>query len=249
MPLGISLAGLGRGTGQRARIEWAAGLGFRAITLDASAPGTRPRDLDRGARRGLAALLGRLDLTFAGLDLWIPPEHFTSATDSGRAVDAVVGACALAGEIATLRGAPGVVVSIVLPEAPPADVVDALATAARAARVRLADTGWPPASARDGFEDAIGVGLDPAAVLLTGADPVVEIARVGDRLACLRVSDADQHGRVALGRGRLDLRAYRRMGAPSGVGRAMTLDLRGLTDADAAALQARAAWADAGDVA
>ena len=76
-PLSLSLAGLtpreGVAMEPRAAIEWAAGLGYRAVQLDGAAAGVRARDLDRSGRRDLAALLRRLQLGFSGLDLWIPP--------------------------------------------------------------------------------------------------------------------------------------------------------------------------------
>src|SRR5690606_13026801 len=89
-PAALSIAGVRddpalKGAGPRAPIEAAAKAGFRAVALDASAAGLRPRDLDRSARRDLAALLRRLELAFAGLDLWIPPEHFASPEHADRA--------------------------------------------------------------------------------------------------------------------------------------------------------------------
>src|SRR5690606_31973157 len=86
VPIAISLAGLDQGgappivpwgAGARAAINWAAAAGWRAITLDATAPDTRSRALDNSARRDLASALRRAELAFAGLDLWIPAEHFT----------------------------------------------------------------------------------------------------------------------------------------------------------------------------
>jgi len=43
----------------RESMEAARRLGFRAVTLDATRPGLRPREMDRSARRGPAAPAGQ----------------------------------------------------------------------------------------------------------------------------------------------------------------------------------------------
>ena len=50
--------------------------GWQAVQLSAAMPGTRPRDLGSSARRDLQATLRRNELLAAGMDLWIPREHY-----------------------------------------------------------------------------------------------------------------------------------------------------------------------------
>ena len=83
----------------RLGLELASRLGFRSVTLSAAQPGLRPRELDRSARRGLLAELRRLELECSSIDLFIPPEHFTSTETIERALDAVRGALDLATDL------------------------------------------------------------------------------------------------------------------------------------------------------
>ena len=84
----------------KASIQWASRVGFRAVTLDAKQ--VRGRDLDRSARRDLAAHLRRTEVAFAGLDLWIPSGHFRDDSNVDRAVGAVLDAISLCDDLATL---------------------------------------------------------------------------------------------------------------------------------------------------
>ena len=77
----------------------AARLGFRAVTLSAAQTGTRPRELDRSERRGLMAELKRLELHCDSIDLFIPPEHFTSSDTMERAIHAVQDALDLGSDL------------------------------------------------------------------------------------------------------------------------------------------------------
>lgn len=154
--LAISLAGLRKDdptaawyAGPRAAVAWAAGLGVRGVQLDAAAPGVRARDLDRSARRDLAALLRRSGLEFTGLDLWLPGEHLKDTAHVDRAVAAITGAIALAGELAPLAGESGRLVSLMLPVATPADVIAQIGSEADHHGVMIADHAWPPAHERE----------------------------------------------------------------------------------------------------
>ncbi|MFI4898047.1 MAG: hypothetical protein ACIARR_09495, partial [Phycisphaerales bacterium JB059] len=148
IPLSLSLAGLDPSPGSpwsggvRAAIAWVQSLGARRVRLDAAAPGVRARELDRSARRDLGGLLRRRELTFTGLDLWIPSAHFEETAHVDRAVDATLGAIRLAGDLARLGdggGAP--VLRVPLGDAPAAGVVAALERAALEAGVGVADRG------------------------------------------------------------------------------------------------------------
>ena len=116
-PLSIAIAGLDAGPGHpwsrpgggvdpRRAIEWVAGFvashGVRSIQLDVTMPEVRPRDLDRSGRRDLAALLRRCGLSISGLDLFIPPEHFSDAASEERAVGAAGHASGMLAELAGL---------------------------------------------------------------------------------------------------------------------------------------------------
>lgn len=270
--LSISLSGLRRDDptlpwsgGARAAIAWASTLGVRSIQLDASVPGVRARELDRSARRDLAASLRRAELDLSGLDLWIPGEHLLDPAHVDRAVSAIAGAIGLAGELAPLLGGSGRIVSLTLPPRLAPDVLNGLASEADRHGVRLADHAWPPGphaaasppgnstpavgagtgAAGPGWPVAIGIGLDPAAVALSGDDIGAASARVADRVLSARLCDLSSAGRVLPGSvdGRLDLTAYK-VGlslAPGVV--PVVIDLRGLPEQDGAARRMAAEWA------
>ncbi|MEM7756072.1 MAG: hypothetical protein AAF297_10600, partial [Planctomycetota bacterium] len=69
----------------KAAIGAVSAMGARAIQLDATRAGLRPRDLERSARRDLAATMRREELAFSGVDLWIPPHHFVDPDRADRA--------------------------------------------------------------------------------------------------------------------------------------------------------------------
>ncbi|MFN7020225.1 MAG: sugar phosphate isomerase/epimerase family protein [Phycisphaerales bacterium] len=243
-----------RGRTVRAMIEWAGRAGFRAVQIDARVPGVRARDLDRSGRRDLAATIRRADLICSGLDLWIPPEHFSDSRQADRAAAATLGAIELAADLAALSsgsivtsaaprsGALGVV-SLVLPGDALEDVVSAIVEKARERQVRIADHAWPVRTRSEEWDDVIGVGLDPAAILLGNDDPSSVASRLGSRVFSARLSDlsravagAEVVGgagvRVAAGsrQGRLDVLAYLVALTTSGYHRPLIADLRGVAD-------------------
>lgn len=243
-PLSLSLAGLDRdparpwsGGGARGAIEWAASVGFRQVQLDGAMPGVRARELDRSGRRDLAALLRRLELAPSGLDLWIPPEHFLDPLRVDRAVAATVGAMELAADLAALAGGGGRgVVSVLLPENLPAEVLEGLVSKAEGIGARLADHRFPPRELAADGRGPIGVGVDPAAVLMAGADPAAVVSRAGAALVSARLSDASTVGRVGPGarEGRLDELSYVVALGTAGYERSLVLDLRGVGDQEGA---------------
>jgi sugar phosphate isomerase/epimerase len=219
----------------RALIRLAALLGFRAVQLDASSPGLRPRELDRSARRDLAALLRRMQLDLSGLDLWIPPAHLIEAGTVDRAMTALVGAMELVADLARLLGSNYAVVSTALPEKLAPETLGALADAADHVGAQMADHAWPARASLG----PVGVGVDPAAMLLAGADPVREVARSASTPSAARVNDAMRGGRVALGSGTLDLLAYKIALSTKGYMRDLVVDVRGVADQQQAAAKAR----------
>ncbi len=183
----------------RLAIEWVASLGYRAVQLDAATKGFRPRELDRSARRDLASVLRRKELSLSGLDLFIPPDHFTDLAHIDRAVAAVRSTIELAAELAALI--PGAIpcVSLTLPADLADDARAELASCAARTGAQLADhfiqdqadTTFTAPSAH-----ALGVGIDPAALILRDIDPVNMVAITGERLFVARLTDAAHGARV-----------------------------------------------------
>ncbi|HZW10381.1 MAG TPA: hypothetical protein VFF69_10800 [Phycisphaerales bacterium] len=243
-PLSAALAPLRQGSGAadpRAPLEWAGASGFRWVTLDAATPGLRPRELDRSGRRDLAALLRRLELGFAGLDLWIPAPHFLDPALADRALAAASEAARLAADIASLSGGHRIV-SVTLPAEMPPPALESLLAHADSHGVVIADHAWPPREGED--PELLGVGIDPASVLAAGDNPAKAAARLGSRLAVARLSDSSEIGRVEPGRGhgRLNDLAYTVALATAGYDRPVVLDLRAVPEPQAAALRALRWW-------
>jgi hypothetical protein len=184
VPRALNLAGISfsdplspAATQPRARVEWAAAQGVRAVQLDATVAGMRPRELDRSARRDIASLLRRLELGFAGLDLSIPASHFADPATLDRAVKATQEAITLAADIATLCPSPsgvtadaGRIVAMALPPMLATDVRSTLASHAESCKVTLADFRWPlpelerPAPASSGGANQKQEALAPVVV-------------------------------------------------------------------------------------
>ncbi|MEX2220048.1 MAG: hypothetical protein WD749_14955 [Phycisphaerales bacterium] len=247
LPLGVSLAGLPEkpgapwAGGPRSAIGWAGAAGFPAVQLDAAAPGLRPRELDRSARRDVASILRRCGLSFCGLDLWVPAPHYADPARAERALEAALSAIALAADLASLAGEPGAaIVALTLPDSGSAR--DHLAKEAELRGVSIADHAPPTADAAPAARGSIGVGIDPAATLMRGLDPAAAALRVVPSLVQARLSDAGDLGRSPVGAGRLDLPAYIAALVAAGYARAVVLDLRALPDPAAAAQAAASAW-------
>jgi len=241
----ISLAGLvwqadaPWGSTVRSAFTYFAQLGYQYIHLDASHPELRPRTLDRSARRDLASLLRQVRLQFAGLDLWIPPEHFADARHADRAVEAVQSACDLAADLARLhlgQGLPPVCIQFLgQPKARESlhGIASQLATYANRVGVLLADHAWPvtpsqESTASNKLTDALAVGIDPATILMGGGDPATEVLSSTAKIASARLSDANNYERVTVGTGRIDLLAYEVALHTSGFSKPLVVDLRGV---------------------
>lgn len=185
------LAAASEPLGVREALRWLSALGYRAAQLSATDPATRPRDLDQSARRDLAATLARHELACSGLDLFIPPAHFTAPEHAARAFDAAVLAIGLAADLGR--------VPVVLPlEADaPSDLVSALATEASRHGVRLlvplsggADADAPAFAAAPPFARL----LDCAAALGAGAAPQTLAAGLGSQVGGIRLVDLWRSG-------------------------------------------------------
>lgn len=242
LDLSLSLAGLPAVDGApwlpgpRDAIAWAAVLGARCIHLDATAATMRPRELDRSARRDIAALLRRHALHFSGLDLWIPVSHFTDPAQIDRAASAILAAAELAADLAALTSCPdAAVVSLALDAKATDDLVQRLRSASERVGTTLADHAWPPRKASSPAA-SLEPGLDPATLILARSDPALEVARLPSAPASARLSDANAMGRTDPREGgRLDALAYTAALATRGYSRPLVIDLRGLRDPERAA--------------
>jgi sugar phosphate isomerase/epimerase len=274
-PLAVSLCDIGPTTSAaspRARLldqlSAVRATGITLAVLDARAPGLRPRELDQSARRDIAALAKRAGLQLVGLDLWIPPHHWTDPAHAQRALDAAQAAVELAAQLARHTGATAEpVLTIELPDHDShrcAPTIAALAQLHALHGVTIADVGpalWSQPSADPAQPDAespapappgVVLSVDPASEILAGRKLRPQTQRAG----AARLTDATSTGRVEPGQGRLDLLAYAADLATRPPDRAIpfvTLDVRGLapaantTAASHAALLARVAqrWSTA----
>lgn len=227
-PLAPTVAELGPDL--RAEIAWLARSGFAAVQLSASgANGLRPREMSVSAKRDLEVTLRRAELQVTGIDLWIPPTHYTDATTIERAIEAVSAACKLAGGLFRCP------VSIELPESQVEEsTLDALRMAgeAEAVRIAVASTGDVPT----GFIACI----DPASWLEKELDPV---SAASNAAAAVRLSDLVEGRRsVPAVNGSLDLMAYRAACEVASTDRGVVADVRFLADPRTALVEMRRVW-------
>ena len=236
--LSVSLSGLDGATNARDALVGLSSRGVRCVQLDTTAKGMRGRELDRSARRDLGGVLRRHGLSLSGLDLWIPKEHFVEGAHIDRAVAGVNDAIDLAADLASIvGGGDPAQVSLTLPEGVSDEVMNAISQRAVERGVTLADHCWPR---RD--DGRVSIGLDPASVLGAGDDPVEAAGRLGSRVASARLSDLSADGRVAPGKGRLDVEAYIASLLALGYPGWMVLDLRSVRDQERTLADAIGRW-------
>jgi sugar phosphate isomerase/epimerase len=224
-PLAPTVAGCG--TGPREAMIAVAEAGFRHVQLSSTQAGTRPRELNRSARRDLAASLRRRELTAAGLDCWVPTAHFVEDAHADRAVAAVTAAIGLAADLGRIP----VSVSLPDPDDHTATLWSSLRASAERHEVRLANHAITPEQEPASWIDGpFGLGLDPAAWLAAGRDPVDAVLRHAAALVSTRLVDLlPGGGRGPLGppgSGRLDVPRYRAALHAAGFGRPVVLDTR-----------------------
>ena len=223
-------------------------LGFRAIQLDATLSGIRPRDLDQRSRQDLIAVLTRSSMQLAGLDCFIPRKDFELPDHVDRAVAAASACIELAADFGRVP------VSLALPIASVAsDVQTALLTVADAHGVPLAIHAEDQLDQLkqwviDINQPILGLSMDPASLIASDIDPDIQVQQLGDYLTVGRLSDyrKDTNLRCAVGQGSLDLMSYRLMlDMAKGRRGPVVLDLRGLEYPQQAAAQAIQAWDNA----
>ena len=267
-PLAISNAGLPRvangvagaldfvpaGSDARVFFAWARELGYEQVQLDLTQPTLRPRELDGSARRDVAKTILRSGLQLAGVDLFVPPADFLDAARVDRATGAVLAAIECG---ADLR--PGCVVSVVLPAGIDVGVLRAIAAQAERFGVRVADHAWPARQIDDSMGHAVGIGIDPAAMMVqtnaTGAKGSVAVSArdIPNAVATLaaapiaaRWSEAGIVGRIAHGdrASGLDVLQYAAVLGARGYGGAMVVDLRSVVEQGGAARGAARVWGE-----
>lgn len=224
-----------------------ASAGFWAVQLDATVNGLRPRDLDERGRRDLAAVMGRRGLRLAGLDCFIPPQHFTEPTHQDRAITAATAAVRLAADLGRVP------LSIAVPvEAVDASVKEALVECAEGHGVRLAIHAEEQVEALGAWLAAVdlpvlGAGIDPAGLIEAGEDPAAVVGQLARRVAVARLTDVRAAGarrvRCALGEGLLDVSGYRvAVDLAGGRSGPVVLDVVGLDQPEQALVVGRSAW-------
>jgi len=256
IPLSLALVGFNPPgvSSLRSQIERSAGLGFRAVTLNAAAPDARPRDLGRSARRDLAALIRRHSMVCAGVDLWLPSEHLVQAAHAERALEALLDAVDFAADLAELTSGRAVVSTLLLgPEHPGIETaLTHLRQRASARSALIADHRWPrrtpagasPSGPEESPDSPIGLGLDPAQMFLSEgplSDPGAAASKNASRVLSARLSDANGSGRCPVGTrsgGRLDVLAYTVALATAGYAGWLVADVRGLRDPEIGARSA-----------
>ena len=191
--LAVTLTGLGASP---ECFSHAVKLNLAGVQFDASQPRLRPRELDIGARRDVAATLRRHELVASGIDCFIPLERFSQLDAVERAMTALFESIAFAEFLGRVP------VSFFMPL--DADLANTICQEAARRGVLLADFVRPKGCVN------CGIGLDPAVILLEQKNPAQEVSAAGARLVAARLNDMDQSGqRGPLGQGRLDALAYR----------------------------------------
>ncbi|TVQ50871.1 MAG: sugar phosphate isomerase/epimerase [Phycisphaerales bacterium] len=219
-----------------------AAAGFRDVQLDARQHGLRPRELDRSARRGLAADLRRLELRAAGIDMWIPPEHFLDSARVDHAVHALLATIDLAGELGRMP------VSLALPRPETTDdswqdVLKTIRDACDRSGAMLADHALPLRDTE--ADEAIGVGIDPASLLASSEDPCAAVHAHAERVTSARLSDlygTGMRGPIGHQDGRLDWRGYQIALSVAGYNRPVVVDSRQWSEPWVGSRQTLALW-------
>jgi len=194
--------------GVREAIAWLSELGLRGAQLSATDAATRPRDLDRSARRDLRATLARHELACSGIDFFIPTAHYTDPANVSRAFDALIGAIGLAADLGRVP----------LTAPIPAEGAPEVRAAASESALRLGvpllepvTTGGDAGAVRP--EPPFLASVDTAAVLAAGGDPVSAVVSLGRSLGGVRVVDLLRSGLrgpiLERGESRLDAGALR----------------------------------------
>ena len=233
------------GSARRA-ITQIAEAGFTAIQLDAAMPGLRPRELDTSARRDLLATLARTGLSLAGIDLFIPPDHYSDPAHLDRAAEANHAALSLAAEL----GRVPLTLNLPIDQAD-ASLVNATTAAADDCGSPLVicstqNTEQLLSWIKQHGDGVASAAIDPATLLMARSDPAQAAQQLTGSLGVARLCDATRgqsDSRSPVGQGDLDLMAYRvSIDLAQSRHGPVVLDLRALSSPLAAASLARVAW-------
>ena len=223
----------------RALFQWARSSGFRRVTLDGTMPTIRARELDRTGRRDLSSALRRVDLSFGGIDLLIPPNHLTNPIHQDRAFAAIREALDLAAELAALSGeGANPLVTVLAPPGLHDAALAAIAQQTDGTPSLLALMTWPAPTISPG-STKLGWSFDPSRVLAAGLDPAKELSRATSAPASLRMSDFDGISRCPIGKGTLDVLGFTIAASIAAPATGFILDCSGMPDCEAAIAAAR----------
>lgn len=179
----------------RLALDRLAASGFRAVQLSATYAELRPRELDGSARRGLLATINRLGLHLAGLDAFIPLEHWSDTAKVDRAFTAMCDIIALAADLGRVS------LSVLLPRFPPRSeqdtaaqseaesraAIDAVFERANRDGVVIVDHALPPPT-----QVPAVFGLDCAAAIASRLDPAALVHQ--HRPRSIRLTDLMRSG-------------------------------------------------------
>jgi len=210
------LVGDASGDSIKSALDRIAAIRLRHVQIASTMPGLRPRELDRTARRDLAASLRRRELALSGIDAWIPHEHLVDARHADRAVTAVRQAIVLAADLGRVP------VSLILHGA--GDVAAAIVAEAQRHGVEIADHSLPLSTLA-----GTGIGIDPVICFSHAHDPAKVVHEAADRLVCARLVDLRSGMRGPVGSahdGRLDVAQYKVALSVNGFRRPVVIDAR-----------------------
>ena len=199
----------------REGLEIAARLGVRGVQVSAGQQGTRPRDLDRSGRRDLLVATRRRELEIVGVDAWIRAEDLLDRAAVDVAVDRLLEAVGLAGDLGPVP------IATRFPSEGGEEAVRAVLAAAERVGVQVVDHAVPPRGrgvrpestepatsgglivpgsveivetvepAPGESFDGLGFGIDPPAWLVAGLD-LLDAA--GNAVDALRLADLTRDG-------------------------------------------------------
>jgi sugar phosphate isomerase/epimerase len=230
----------------RLALDRLAAEGYRAVQLSATHVELRPRELDASARRGLKATLRRMELQLAGMDAFLPLQHWSDEAHVDRAFTAICDMITLAGEMDR------VAVSVLLPRnvdgsagsnagaaAPVGAVIEAIVAHANREGVVLVDYALP---ARNDI--AVAFGLDAAAAIASNLDPAKLVHE--HRPRSVRLTDLMRSGvRGPIGdklEGQLDVMELKVALSVSGYAHPIVVDTRQWRDPFAGLRRTRDVW-------
>ena len=217
--IGIDLADLRRPA--KEAMQAASRLQFAAIQLPATDPEISPQQLDASGRRHLARFADALSLKLAALSADLPGLRLTDPKTVDERVEKTMQIIQLARELRV----PIVTASVGQLTHPASGEPSSLAAQALARIGEFADSRGVRYAIRPTHDTAarlakvldalrcpsIQIGLDPAAMVMTGANPLSDVERYAPSIAHFHVRDAtaglpDRPGHeTALGEGDVDL--------------------------------------------